>query len=209
MTIETLLKVVPPPAEPFEPFKGPWKPIEDELGTQLPQDYKDFTRIYGSGYFMQFLGVDIPNTHNPNTRLEWQVRLVCKGFAELNEERPYPFWPDPGGLLPFGGTDNGDYLFWLPRGAPEAWGVVVWDRGGLEGQAFETFDCDLTDFLAGLATGRIHPEAFPEDFWPFDDLFSAHSGPLDSGSQQSAIIKPLRTTWLTRFAWRPWRGGEG
>ena len=36
---------------------GPWEPVEAELGTALPQDYKDFVRVYGSGYFMQFLGI--------------------------------------------------------------------------------------------------------------------------------------------------------
>lgn len=175
MTIETLIKVVPPPAAPYGAFSGPWEPIEAELGTgPLPQDYKDFVRIYGSGYFMEFLGIDVPRSVNPNIRFEVQVPLTCATFVN-DQDLPYPLWPNPGGLVPFGGTDNGDYLFWLPRGPPSDWGVVVWDRGF---GRFEALDCDLTDFLAGLATGEILPKEFPEDFLPCDSLFKPHSAEI-------------------------------
>ena len=169
MTIENLLRAVPPPAAPFEAFDGPWDVIEDNLDLELPQDYKDYVRLYGYGYFMEFLGICVPGSRNPNTRLELQARWIGRSFAGLNV-KPYVMWPWPGGLLPFGGTDNGDYLFWLTRGAPSDWGVVVWDRGGLEFEEFEEMNCDLTDFLAGLATGTILPKAFP-DLLPCERLF--------------------------------------
>ena len=38
MTIEALIKVVPPPAVPDEAYLGPWDAIEADLGTGLPQD---------------------------------------------------------------------------------------------------------------------------------------------------------------------------
>ena len=171
MTIENLIRVVPPPPAPFEPFNGPWAPIEAKVGTALPQDYKDFVRLYGCGYFMQFLGINVPRSRNPNTRFESQVKLTCDTFL-YDQDLGYSLWPAPGGLLPFGGTDDGDCLFWLPRGAPAEWSVVVWDRGFW---TFETFDCDLTDFLAGLATGEIKPREFPDDLLPCDCLFEAPS----------------------------------
>jgi len=173
MSIERLIDVVPPPAEPFEAFSGPWEKIEAELITILPQDYKDFVRVYGSGYFMEFLGIDVPRSRNRNTRLEVQVAATRRVFSHIHgEEWPYPFWPDQGGLMSFGGTDNGDYLFWLTRGSPEDWRVVVWGRfyGG-----FEPLDCNLTDFLAGLAMGEILPEAFPGDLVVCDHLFQPRS----------------------------------
>jgi hypothetical protein len=171
MTIENLMKVVPPPAEPFEAFSGPWEPIESEIGTALPQDYKKFVQLYGRGYFMEFLGIAVPRAQNPNARLEYQVRAICSTFFD-RDELPYPLWPTPGGLLPFGGTDNGDFLFWLPRGAPADWSVVVWDRGSC---SFEPLECDLTDFLAGLATGEVLPKEFPDDLLPCECLFKANS----------------------------------
>jgi hypothetical protein len=175
MSIEALLKTVPAPHAAFEAFAGPWEPIEAELGTSLPQDYKDFARIYGRGYFMEFLGINIPRSKNPNTRFEVQVRRVCESFADWrDDELPYPLWPHPEGLVPFGGTDDGDSLFWLARGAPDDWRVVVWDRGM---QEFEALDCGLTDFLAGLATGRVAPKEFPDDLLPCDRLFQPSQGP--------------------------------
>lgn len=168
MTMEALLRVVPPPERPFG-FAGPWEQLEAELGTPLPPDYKDFVRLYGHGYFMRFLGVDVPRSSNGNTRLEKNIPLVCKIFAEFDppDGRPFPLWPSPEGLIPFGATDDGDYLFWLASGAPEEWRVVVWDRGM---QEYELLDCDLTGFLAGLATGELLPKEFP-DLLPCECLF--------------------------------------
>lgn len=167
MTIDALIGVLPPPAIPCEPFSGPWGPVERQLGTLLPPDYKDFARLYGGGYFMEFLGVYIPRYRNQYVRLEYQCRAVCATFAG-DDDLPYPMWPERDGLMPFGQTDNGDYLFWLRRGLPAEWRVVVWDRGDF---TFEVIDRDLTGFLAGVATGDVAPKAFPEDMLPCDRLF--------------------------------------
>ncbi|MFZ3007111.1 MAG: SMI1/KNR4 family protein [Phenylobacterium sp.] len=167
MTIENLIRVVPPPVAPDEAYAGPWEAIEADLGTGLPQDYKDFVRLYGFGSFMEFVGVHVPVSWSPYVRLQSEVRVICDVLRD-DEDRPYSLWPEPGGLLPFGKTDFGDYLLWLPRGPPDAWGVVVWDRGMGE---YEAFDCGLTDFLAGLATGDIEPKEFPEDMLPCERLF--------------------------------------
>jgi hypothetical protein len=171
MTIENLLKVVPPPGKPDEPFSGPWEPIEADVFTPLPQDYKDFVRLYGSGNFMDLIAINVPRTRSPYVRFESEIRVMKDAFFK-DEEHPYPLWPTPGGLIVFGKTDFGDYLFWLPCGAPEDWSVVVWGRGL---GTFEVFDCDLTDFLAGLATGEILPEEFPEDTLPCDFFFKPFS----------------------------------
>jgi len=179
MTIENLIKAVAPPAAPFEAFEGPWAPIEAELGVTLPLDYKDFVRLYGGGSFMGFLGIAVPRCRYLGVRLEHYVPEVSRGFLALRDA-PYTFWPSPGGLLPFGSTDTADYLFWLTVGPPETWRTVVWDRGSPAG--FEVFDCDLTDFLAGLATGGIAPEAFPDDLVVCDQLFEPYS---DASAQEA------------------------
>ena len=171
MTIETLMAVIPTPVQPAGAFLGPWEPIEAELGTPLPPDYKDLVRVYGSGHYMEFFGIHVPRSPNLNIRLETQVPSICATFFD-RDELAYPLWPDRGGLVPFGATDNGDFLFWLPRGTPEDWGVVVWDRGLWN---FELLDCDVTTFIAGLATGEIIPKEFPEDLVTCDHLFQPHT----------------------------------
>jgi hypothetical protein len=205
VSIENLVKVVPPPAVPDEPFDGPWAVIEAYIGTLLPEDYKDFVKLYGNGSFMDFLGVYAPMRRSPHSRLETQVRNIHIYFP-VDETDPYPVWPAPGGLIPLGRTDNGDSIFWLARGAPEDWKVVVWGRGLL---AFETFDCGLTDFLAGLASGEILPEDFPEDMLPCDHLFRPSSDfpareiPPDWGPEPKLPVPAgWRSRWRSSFLWR-------
>jgi hypothetical protein len=170
MTIENLIKLVPPPAVPDEPFSGPWEPVEAEIGTSLPEDYKDFVRLYGCGNLMDFIGINVPRCKSPYVRLESEIHAVRGALVSMDEELPYDLWPSSGGLIVFGRTDFGDYLFWLPQGAPADWKVVVWGRGLWN---FELFDCGFTDFLAGVATGEILPEDFPEG--PYERLFKPYS----------------------------------
>jgi len=158
MTIENLIKVLPPPVAPVSAFSGPWEPIEAELRTSLPQDYKDFCRLYGLGHLIEFFGLYAPVSKSPYQQLVRAVRSMRYLFSYI--EPPPPLWPARGGLLACGQTDNGDQLFWLTRGHLSEWPIVVWDRGL---QEFETFECDITDFLAGVINGDIRPAAFPDD----------------------------------------------
>lgn len=171
MTIENLIKTVPPPAVPFEPFRGRWGPIEVALGTALPADYKDFARLYGGGGFLDFIYVQTPRTADGGAQFARWIGDICRNWGHMERETSTIYWPTPGGLLPFGNCIDGNLYFWLTHGPPEAWRVAVWDRGGLEGENVETFDCDFTDFLAGVATGEIAPTALPDDLLDCDDLF--------------------------------------
>jgi hypothetical protein len=178
MSIERLISVAPPPARPKEAFDGPWHPIELEFGRYLPQDYKDLVKIYGFGLFFDFLKIFVPNAPENWARIEranLSIRNVVYHILQPHE-RPYPVWPDPGGLIQLGYTDNGDTIFWLPLGPPDKWKIVIWDRGDPED--FETFDCSLTDFLADVATGAVQPRAFPDDLLPCNEMFEPKT-PVD------------------------------
>lgn len=169
MTIEALLKAVSPPDQPYEAFVGPWEPVEAEIGTRLPHDYKELVRRYGNGYFMDFIGICVPLAENPHDRLENAAPYVRENLKRADHPTcPYAIWPDPAGLLPFGSTDNGDYLFWLPRGGPHSWPIVVWDRASGE---CELFGCNLTGFLAGIYAGTIRPKAFPPNLTGRESTF--------------------------------------
>jgi len=172
MTIENLIKAVPPPAQPYEAFSGPWEPVEAELGAVLPGDYKEFSRLYGSGIFMEFLSINTPRSENPHARIEYQARLFHH-FHSNHEDFIYAIWPNRGGVILIADTYNGDSIFWIPTGPAETWKILVWGRGY---GSFEVFDCDLTDFLAGLATGRLAPREFPDDMLPCDEFFRPYTG---------------------------------
>jgi len=170
VTIENLVRVAPPPMAPFEPFRGRWEPIETAVGTPLPADFKDFARLYGCGEFMEFIGIAVPWASDHGAAYARGVGQAC-GIFHKKIAMPYPVWPDAGGLFPAGVTSNGDQIFWLPRGESESWRIAVWDRGWLDGEDVEIFDCDLTDFLAALVTGDITTRAFPDDLLPCDHIF--------------------------------------
>jgi hypothetical protein len=174
MTIEALMKVVPPPAAPLYAFEGPWEPLEANLGAAFPQDYKDIVRTYGGGVMFNFLKIKTPKSENPITRLGPHLVNIRKVFLQMDDLEPYGFWPEPGGLIAFGTTYNGDELFWLPEGAPADWKVVVWWRGG-GFEPFEVFDCGLSDFLVGLATNELRSVKGQIDGSdPFEPIFDAY-----------------------------------
>jgi hypothetical protein len=194
LTIESLMAVVPPPAAPSQIFRGPWGPVEAKIGRELPPDYKDFVRLYGGGcFFDDTVWINAAGATNSHVRLESQVPLICGTFTAFGDDRlPYRLWPAADGLIPFGGTLDGDYIFWLPEGGPAAWKVVVWGRGL---QEFEVFDCDATDFLAGLVSGEILPRQFPE-LLPCDRLFVPFA-PVPDWRRRFAVVSanPLRFSW--------------
>src|SRR6266540_3689111 len=46
---------------------------------------------------------------------------------ELPEDFPHPLYPEPGGLLEWASTSNGDSRCWLTGGDPDSWPAVVWN----------------------------------------------------------------------------------
>ncbi|MBX3481976.1 SMI1/KNR4 family protein [Phenylobacterium sp.] len=169
MSIGNLLRVVPPPERPGDPFPGPWRDIEAKLGTALPSDYKAFVRAYGRGKFMGHIWIWTPRAWDPYDRLESMAPTVLKLFRE-DEDFTFPLWPEPGGLLPFGSTLDGDYLAWTTYGSPDDWTVTVLDRG-MGYQEAHTYGCGMTDFLAGVATGEIGAPAFHPGILECEHLF--------------------------------------
>lgn len=157
MTIENLLKVLPPPVKPTYAFDGPWDVIEGQLRTRLPQDYKDLARLYGYGSFAGFFGIDVPAGPTRYSCLVYKALMFQRA---LIKEQKIPIYPQVGGFLICGSTDNAEYIGWLTRGAtPDEWPIVVWDaRPRSEEEEFTTFECDLTDFIANIiVSGGVFP----------------------------------------------------
>jgi hypothetical protein len=166
MGLERLRSIVPPPAEPLEPgVPDQWPRVEAELGTGLPDDFKRFTELYGSGKFDDFLYLLNPFAADPAGSLlgarDTMLEAYTETRAKFPERLPLPPWPQPGGLLPLGRSDNGNELYWLTEGSPAAWPVVAFAGRSTR---HEVHDGPVTAFLALLLSGKLQTSVFPDSF---------------------------------------------
>ena len=164
-TILDLSKLMPPPAEPLDiPSPDDWKRCEREL-TKLPNDYKEFIRTYGTGCVDDFLYICNPIAPNESLNIISLAAHVLEALEEIACESPdhfsMPRFPTPGGFLPFGGTDNGDNLFWVTEGEPDQWTVAV-----MGPRAPECFyhNAGMLDFLVAIIRRDVNCDVFRSSF---------------------------------------------
>jgi hypothetical protein len=167
MPIEDLISIMTPPQAPIESRGGTWTSVEGAIGTVLPADYKAFIENYGSGRISGFVWIFNPFSSRPGVNLANQVSVQLNALKTLahdfGEQCPYALFPEHGGLLPLGLTDNGDVIHWLTEGEPASWKIVVNEA---RGPRYEKFDGDLTSFLRKILTRDskciLLPRTFPQ-----------------------------------------------
>jgi hypothetical protein len=156
--IQSLIELVTPPKTPVE-NRGDWAHVEQQLGTSLPDDYKTFVSVYGTGTICdQFIRV-----LNPFSEIGFMNLLECgRGTLERYQKdkmegkwrvNSYPVYPEPSGVLPWGTSANGHEMFWLTHGDPNHWGVVFNDHGSIECRTYERV-C-MTQFLVTMLSGQL------------------------------------------------------
>ena len=151
MSIERLLKLVPPPAEPYD--VGPaseWPSFEKQLGTKLPSDYREFVLHYGTGLFAGLYLVYNPFAKSPYMSL---LRCVQEQPEIASPTDEYSFFPEKGGLLPWGKDENGNFYYWRPAGKPDKWTVVQCEE---RGDGYMAHDLGMSEFLLGVLARIIH-----------------------------------------------------
>ncbi|WP_256258182.1 SMI1/KNR4 family protein [Streptomyces mirabilis] len=161
-----------------QPNPDDWDEVEQHIGSALPSDFKTFLNAYGSGVISGELAVFHPRGSSPLLKrmhkthqmfTERRDRALSRGDAE---HVPYPFRPEPGGLISWGYDYSGDEHFFLPCDPdPEHWKIVTM----LHEEGCETFDGPFSSFALAfvrrlLDVDRYHgiePEALeflePED----------------------------------------------
>ena len=136
-----------------------WTQAEAALGLRLPGDLKEIVRRYGTGSFC-----DGEFWVYPPERLVAENQALAEKWRPLFEkhpERSHPLYPDPKGLLIWGGDANGRILCWRMDGEPDEWEVVVWlARDG----EFHQWDCGASDYLAEQL--EITAEIWEEEIEP-------------------------------------------
>ena len=153
--------------------KEEWNKVQQDHGVVFPGDYIEFIDNYGTGSIDDFLWIYSPWCQNENLNFFTSGKMAGTAYRVSHEESPedFPFavYPEEGGLLPLGGTDNGDDLYWLTVGAnPEKWKLIIYmDRS----EDYLEYDLTMTDFLAGLFSGEVKCEVMPE-WWGVEKKIS-------------------------------------
>jgi hypothetical protein len=173
--LQHLIKLVQPPTEPVAPGSSEaWKQVEEEMGTPLPQDFKDYTNTYGAGQWADFFGIRNPfyQWKNPHASKSWKEWLEKRfeGFLEFQakypkDSPPFGVYPAAEGLLGFGYHDNGGTICWQTTGPCDSWPIVCLD--GKLSAGYDIYQMTLTEFLVGLVEEKIAPKTFAPDLFPF------------------------------------------
>jgi hypothetical protein len=163
-SLRSLTQVAPPPSIPIETGSpSEWPRIEEELGFNLPLDYRDFIHAYGTGCFQGFLWILNPFSEDEHLNLLRQAPMLLWTVGEVKRQSPdavpWPLFPEPGGLLPWARSDRGDALYWLTEGVPEAWPVVVWQS---RPTTFVRVDRSTTMFLFQWLSGLLDVDLAPD-----------------------------------------------
>lgn len=154
--------VLPPPPEGGN-YDGAL--VKRTFGTDLPPDYVDFVQTYGHGAIDDWLFVLTPGWESRDGDICREVeytKMVIDAHREAGLPTPYQAYPDPGGLIGWGNTANGDVCCWKTGDAdPSKWPVVVADS---ERVTWDRFEGTMTEFLVAVLTGRHRCPVFPKDF---------------------------------------------
>ena len=146
---------------------GDWAAVEEWLEVPLPHDYKE---LIGEGQGLKFgeellIASPFSQSNHLGSRIaygSWSLAYLRQRFPE---EFYLPLFPEPGGLLCWGGDGGGGVYYWnTVRQSPDDWTIVVSGRPVGDGGQGEFHDCGLADYLEGLASGRIEPAALGD--WP-------------------------------------------
>lgn len=155
MSIARLKKLIPPPEHPTEiGTNKQWEAVEKELGTPLPEDYREFVFAYGTGLFANLYRVLNPFSVSKYSAIVPVLEMMRGSWDQI--ESPYPLFPDQGGILSWGNDENGNEYFWLVKGKPDEWKVV---QNNTRGTGFKEQKCSMSEFLVGILEKKIKPLA--------------------------------------------------
>ena len=173
---KTIAKLLPPPTSP-RGLDRPWDVIEREIGLPLPDDYKEFIDLYGTGQVSSaegwaviwnfrdaaLFGPSLSEVLNGPGSVPMFYRQMVNGSPW---PCPYPIYPEADGLLPFASVVDVHNLNWHTTGSPSRWEVVYYFSDGqeftrLEGDSFSR--CFLK-MLQQEYTGLERPSSLEPPF---------------------------------------------
>jgi len=164
MALRDLIRLVPPPDQPFDSV-GNWHAAEFLIESEFPPDFKELIGNYGSGnFFHRHLTVFNPLTIEGLAGIK-EVSDIHRGHFVHGWTLQLSVHPNRGGpgILFWGRDKHGRGYGWLTLGKPERWPVVY--VGHDAGELPVLFRMTVTKFLAGFAVNE-----FPEPIMEGDGI---------------------------------------
>lgn len=129
----------------------------------IPSDFVEMCEAYPPCSVDEFLSVHIPTPGRERFFVR-SVRETLNGLAEFRDSgwsHGYVPYPEPGGLIPWGDSVDGDYFYWRTyEDVTRPWTILVCGAN----DDWCEYDGSLTSYLAGLVRGTVPPDGLPPDF---------------------------------------------
>ncbi len=155
----SVFEVAPPPSE-LVGGSVSWADVEEDLGVELPPDYKDVVGAYGLGAFGDFIHIFHPRSPLPAIDLIRMAGVAKETFAALIEIGVHIPFPSRD-LTYVGVTDNGNEIYALRVESLQCWEIVVNEPGWRQ---WFLFNGTLNEFLGGVLSGQVDVPVFPTGF---------------------------------------------
>ncbi|MFJ1755194.1 hypothetical protein [Kitasatospora sp. NPDC088134] len=113
--------------------RASWDAAESLLGVTLPTGYKSFVDRWGPGALDDFLTVFGPVDGTAHeARALWGTWYGWRQGQDRNPDfDPFPYHPEPGGLIGWGADRYGGAWFFLAQGPdPDRWPIAVFSDTG-------------------------------------------------------------------------------
>lgn len=144
-----------------------WSEVEQRLDLPLPSDFRALVERFPWGIFRGHIVVGNPGLHRGKADLIAGMSVVLDDMRDWGIEEglvPYPVYPEPGGLVPWGGGPGGAPICWLTIGAdPDAWQVVL---GSSDFEIWENFAGGAARFILAVLTREFKSEIIKLDDGP-------------------------------------------
>ncbi|MGW5122531.1 SMI1/KNR4 family protein [Streptomyces sp. NPDC004069] len=156
------LSAIFPPGTPRR--SRDWAGTERQLGTPLPEDYKELVETYGGGVFDETIWLLDPECPDEDYNLLDQVQEREEVLAELwqTESKPAELQNPGAQVLPWAYVEeSGAYLYWLrqPEQRADEWTVSLNEGRGPE---WEHHSSTCASFLLSVLTGQAETDYFPD-----------------------------------------------
>jgi hypothetical protein len=137
-----------------------WRAVEQSLGLELPKSYKQLVDLFGASVWADFLYVFSPFDERLNFERRGKQILEAdrESRREFPEHYPIALFPEPGGLLPWAGTDNGDTFYFITAATPDRWPTLIKDSRSPE---FEVSFLPPALLVHHIAEGKYRSTILP------------------------------------------------